>query len=324
MKRFYTGSRASLPENQVLTARARPVNPLEFLVDSARPPTSPSRLSSFFLTEDPADIENAGPSQTHFYEVEPIGTVATVDYGWIDQLQQEIRANLFTGEYDPRILEENRPAAQRLIRGYWSGRAADPPYGFESLAPQIRVIREIPRPVRRKYRANPAPEHEAASEAIAKYREFHRYDPRKIGVFPDSFRIPDHMYRAGKADFVTYRSRKVDPETLRRPRNPVNYIHHHESGVVCYLPRATDADGDRVDVPVRFRDAPALTRLGDCLGFCFEDLDGEKCEVESRDPKPDLYTTPDGECLLVIQSRKTVLAMMWGGSLGVFARGIDG
>ena len=163
-----------------------------------------------------------------------------------------------------------------------------------------------------------------ARDAVAKYREFHRYDPKKIGVFPDSFRIPDHMYRAGKADFVTYRSRKVDPETLRRPRNPVNYIHHHDSGVVCYLPRAADADGEQVDVPVRFRKAPALTRLGDCLGFCFEDLDGEKCEVESRDPKPDLYTTPDGECLLVIQSRKTVLAMMWGGALGVFARGIDG
>lgn len=164
-----------------------------------------------------------------------------------------------------------------------------------------------------------------AEQAIAKYKEFHRYDPRQIGEFCASFRIPETVYRAGPAKFVTYRSGKVDPETLKRPNKPVNYIHEHEAGVVCYLPNAQDAEGDEVDVPREFIDVPALTRLGYCLGFCFEDEeDGERCEVEGRDPLPDLYTTPDGKCLLVIQSRKTVLAMMWGGALGVYARGIDG
>ncbi len=163
-----------------------------------------------------------------------------------------------------------------------------------------------------------------AREAVDKYVEFHRYDPRKIGAFPPSFRIPSRMYRAGNALWVTYQSGKVDPETLRRPRRPINYIHKHDAGVVCYLPDAAHADGGEVDVPESFQEVPALTRLGDCLGFCFEDLDGGKCEAESRSPRPDLYTTPDGRCLLVIQSRKTVLAMMWGGALGVFPRGIDG
>jgi hypothetical protein len=160
----------------------------------------------------------------------------------------------------------------------------------------------------------------AAQEAVAKYKEFHRFDPRQIGEFPASFRIPDVVFRAGPAKFVCYRSGKVDPETLKKPSRPVNYIHEHDAGVTCYL---TDGGGEEVRVPREFIEVPALTRLGYCLGFCFRDEDGD-CEVEGTEPLPDLYTTPDGRCLLVIQSRKTVLAMMWGGALGVFARGIDG
>lgn len=171
-------------------------------------------------------------------------------------------------------------------------------------------------------------DHSAAERAIAKYKEFHRYDPLQIRNFPASFHIPERAYRAGPAKFVTYRSGKVDPETLKKPGHPVNYIHEHDSGVVCYLTSdrdIRDPDGDAVDVPRKFIEIPALTRLGYCLGFCFEDeAEGMPQEVEGRDPLPDLYTTPDGKCLLVIQSRKTVLAMMWGGALGVFARGIDG
>lgn len=165
--------------------------------------------------------------------------------------------------------------------------------------------------------------HEAAEEAIEKYREFHRYDPKKI-IVGEGFTIPATMYRAGAAKWVTYQSTKVDPATLRKPSRPVNYIHEHDAGVVTYLARAADAGGAAVDVPQRFRGVPALTRLGYCLGFCFEDADGELRETKGSRPLPDLYTTPDGKCLLVIQSRRTVLAMEWGGGLGVFARGIDG
>lgn len=164
--------------------------------------------------------------------------------------------------------------------------------------------------------------HEIAEQAIAKYREFHRYDPKKIEA--GELRIPGHMYHAGSALEVLYRSGKVDPETLRKPRRPINYIHEHDAGVGCYLPHARDADGPQVDVPDPFLDVPALTRLGYCLGFSFEDPQGKRCDVEGRRPLPELYTTPDGRCLLVIQGRKTILAMMWGGALGVFARGIDG
>jgi hypothetical protein len=176
----------------------------------------------------------------------------------------------------------------------------------------------------KRRRAIPADVRDRADEAIAKYIEFHRLDPRRIGAFPDTFTIPARVYRAGRSKWVTYESAKVDPETLRRPRTPVSYIHEHDAGVTTYLTTPTDADADGVDVPARFRDVPALARLGFCLGFCFEDGDGRKQEAQATRPYPDLYTVPDGKCLLVIQSRRTVLALMWGGSLGVFARGIDG
>lgn len=163
-----------------------------------------------------------------------------------------------------------------------------------------------------------------AAEAVEKYTEFHRLDPRKIGSFPDSFVIPKVMYRAGKAKWITYRSGKVDPETLRRPSRPVDYIHEHDAGVVTYVPKPLETDAEGVEVPERFRKVPALARLGQWLGFCFEDADGEKREARGTRPLPELYTVADGRCLLVIQSRRQVLAMVWGGGLGVFARGIDG
>lgn len=163
--------------------------------------------------------------------------------------------------------------------------------------------------------------HPGAERAVEKYREFHRYDPKAIRI-SRSFEVPDVMYLAGDARWVTYRSAKVDPETGRRPSRPVNYIHEHDAGVQTFLAKRHRPGDREVSVPRKFREVEALTRLGQCLGFCFE-ADGEQI-AEGCAPLPELYTTPDGRCLLVIQSRKTVLAMMWGGALGVFARGIDG
>lgn len=165
---------------------------------------------------------------------------------------------------------------------------------------------------------------EVDGAAVDKYVEFHRYEPKEIGEFPASFKVPDRMYRAGRAIWVTYLSSKVDPETLRRPRKPVGYIHDHDAGVMLYSDHALDSAAEEVDVPLAFRSAKALVKLGTCLGFAHEGADGEECEGRSTRPAPDLYTTPCGRCLLVIQGRSKVLAMMWGGGLGVYARGIDG
>jgi len=173
-------------------------------------------------------------------------------------------------------------------------------------------------------RRRPQIDEDRAADAARLYETFHRYEPKVIGAFPSSFEIPKTLYLAGKAVDVMYRSAKVDPATLRKPSKPVNYIHEHDSrGVKCYLPRG-DADGPATDVPDKFRGVSALTRLGFCLGFKFEDEDGQWVDADARAPLPDLYATPDGRCLLVIQSRRRVLAMVWGGGLGVYARGIDG
>jgi hypothetical protein len=169
-------------------------------------------------------------------------------------------------------------------------------------------------------RRNPANVDEAAVE---KYREFHRFDPKKI-IQCKGLTIPSRLRRAGDAKHVMYRSHKVDPATMQKPRGTFDYIHEHDAGVRTYLP---DGELD-TDVPGKFRpdpsSDPALVVLGKCLGFAFTDPDGELVEAEGRAPLPDLCCTPDGKCLYVVQNGKKVLAMMWGGALGVFARGIDG
>lgn len=185
------------------------------------------------------------------------------------------------------------------------------------------------RPARR--RRNPSASPETRQAAIAKYEQFHRYPPKKITEFPKGFAIPTEMVPVGKAKYTTYRSGKVDPATLEKPRRPVDYIHEHDAGVTCYLP-VDDEDLDELDVaavpvtvPAAFSGADALVKLGDNLGFSFQcDGDDEPWEVESVKPLPELYCTVDGKCLLVIQGQREVLAMIWGGALGVFARGIDG
>lgn len=179
--------------------------------------------------------------------------------------------------------------------------------------------------------------------AIDKYREFHRFEPRKIGAMKGLV-LPARMQRAGVAKWVTYRSDKTDPETLKRPRRPVDYIHEHDAGVHVYLPESawvprmtpprvgeqgeglrervrTDIGaGKVVDVPDQLLEPDAsLVLLGKCLGFKFDET-----EAEGAAPLPELYCTTDGKVLLVVQSKRDLLAAMWGGGLGVFARGIDG
>jgi hypothetical protein len=172
-------------------------------------------------------------------------------------------------------------------------------------------------------RINPAPDVDAA--ALEKYEEFHRFPSKKIIRCP-KLTIPTRVRLGGAAKHVMYRSNKVDPGTMEKPKRHFDYIHEHDAGVRLYL---VDDGGELdIDVPAKFRPDPntdpALVVLGQCLGFAFTDPDGELVEGTGKQPYPDLLCTPDGKCLYVVQSGKKVLAMMWGGALGVFARGIDG
>ncbi len=196
--------------------------------------------------------------------------------------------------------------------------------GQEEYDARDRNLRRFPRQAARH---NPGVDPAEQEAAVAKYKEFHRQDPVKIGEFGGNFAIPKHVYRAGKCLWTTYRSTKVDPSTLRKPRKPVNYIHEHDAGVMLYVVDAGELDAEtpleRVAVPREFQQVEVLTRLGHNLGYKFV-LEGNDLEAEAVEPLPELYCTPDGKCLLVVQSKRTVIAMMWGGALGVFARGIDG
>lgn len=170
-------------------------------------------------------------------------------------------------------------------------------------------------------RRNPSKNHSGASRVAATelYKTFHRYDPKQL-VEVSGLVIPKRVRRMGKAKWVTYRSGKIDPATLEKPKRAVDYIHEHDAGVTTFM---TNGKPD-TDVPEKFVSPDALVRLGYNLGFCFEDDHGDKVEAEGTVPLPELYCSPDGNCLLVIQGRRQVLAMMWGGALGVFGRGIDG
>ena len=155
---------------------------------------------------------------------------------------------------------------------------------------------------------------------VRKYVEFHQFEPRKIGRFHSGFKIPDEALLAGPAVHVLYRSDKLNP-TTGADEGVIDYIHDHKRGVYVYR---TDRGfvGRAYRVPRWIRDAPSLVRLGDCLGFAYQDGDGKQVEGKAKRPLPELYTIPNGKALLVVQSKRTVLALIWGGRLGVEARGI--
>lgn len=168
-----------------------------------------------------------------------------------------------------------------------------------------------------------------ADDARDLYENFHQYEPVKIGEFAADFRLPQRVYQQGKAINVLYRSMKCDPETLKKPRKPVDYIHDHDSpGVMTYL---VDGEGELVEVPDWIQKTTALTCLGKCLGFAFEDPNGKKIDAEGTAPLPELFAIQvrDGwfkkkAALLVIQDKREVIAVVWGGRLRVEPRGIVG
>lgn len=159
------------------------------------------------------------------------------------------------------------------------------------------------------------------SKAVAKYREFHQLPPRKIGEFRNGFSIPRTVVMAGPAHHVMYRSDKLNPST-GKDEGVIDYIHDHDPGVHVYR---TDADcpGEVCAVPAWLQRVQSLILLGQCLGFEYSSPDGI-VQAVVEPPLPELYTITTGRALLVIQNKRSIKAIMWGGKLGVEARGIVG
>jgi len=158
------------------------------------------------------------------------------------------------------------------------------------------------------------------SRAIKMYVDFHQHEPKKLGSFHSSLRIPARAVLCGPAKHVLYRSDKLNP-TTGADEGWNDYIHKHDRGVNLYL-GLNDLDGPERAVPAFIRDAKELAWLGNCLGLAFQDEDGYVREIKGTRPLPELYTTPNGRALLVIQNKRSLLALVWGGSLAVEPRGI--
>lgn len=157
--------------------------------------------------------------------------------------------------------------------------------------------------------------------AISKYRAFHQLEPRKIGDFHRDLIVPDVAICVGDAVNVLYRSDKLNP-TTSEDEGWIDYIHEHGSGVKVYRTDRS-AEGAMRTVPAMLQRASELYWLGDCLGFEYKDAEtGKKVEAKGTTPYPELYAIPSGRALLVIQGKRRLLAMIWGGRLGVEPRGI--
>lgn len=164
-------------------------------------------------------------------------------------------------------------------------------------------------------RENPTP------KALRMYRGFHQLEPKKLGDFHPDLVIPDVCVCVGDALHVLYRSDKLNPET-GEDEGMIDYIHEHGRGVRIYR-CDNGAEGEITTVPAWIRNTKELVKLGDCNGFAYADIaGGKKRRANATPPYPELYTTPSGKCLLVIQSKKRLLALIWGGRLGVEPRGI--
>lgn len=154
------------------------------------------------------------------------------------------------------------------------------------------------------------------------FADFHKYEAEEIKAFPSSFRIPERAPCVGPALYVLYRSAKCDPITYLKPDKPIDYIHEHKPGVKVYILDSSECEGPVRSVPKYIHEADTLVLLGKCLGFAYSNVNGDEENLECT--SCELYSIPNGKALLVVEKKREVLAMIWGGKLNVEPRGIVG
>lgn len=159
-------------------------------------------------------------------------------------------------------------------------------------------------------------------EAERLYRIFHQFEPRKVGAFASGFSIPRRATHVGEAKTMYYTSDKLNP-TTGEDEGAQRYYHPHE-GDVYMLVTDKGAQGHVVEVPRWIHGVGSLVLLGQCDGFEYEDFDGDLQEAQATGRKPEWYCIPSGKALLVVQDKKKVLAIVYGGSLDVEWRGVVG
>lgn len=216
---------------------------------------------------------------------------------------------------DGSVKETQRGQATLVLSGL--PRSHQPKY----LEAKRRYLAELEARVQAEWDAlepNPAP----TSAARRMFRTFHSREWRREGDFHADLVIPSEVVRLGAAEHVLYRSDKLNP-TSGEDEGWIDYIHEHGSGVVAHRVEARPAaDADLVAVPGWLQRQQSFTWLGKSLGFAYRDAGGRVRKVGATEPLPELYAAPSGRALLIIQSKRRLLAMIWGGRLAVQRRGI--
>lgn len=167
---------------------------------------------------------------------------------------------------------------------------------------------------------NPSSPH-SLRKAERLYETFHQFEPTDVGEFHKGFKIPREATYVGEAKTMYYTSDKLNPET-GEDEGHVRYFHPHEGGVRMYV--TDDSPGETRNVPPWIYKTEALVLIGQCDGFEYKDFDGVMQEAKATGRKPEWFCIPSGKALLIIQDRRRVLAIVWGGKLNVEWRGVVG
>ena len=141
-------------------------------------------------------------------------------------------------------------------------------------------------------------------KALELYKTFYQFEPSS--VVESSLTMPKSVSRVGRMVSIMYASNKWERKTNY-------YKHDHESPVYLYEP------GAGTKVPKFIASVDAMPTLGKCMGLVYHDGDEEQTIAFTG---CDLYAIPSGKALVVVKSSRSVVALIWGGKLGVEGRGI--
>jgi hypothetical protein len=153
------------------------------------------------------------------------------------------------------------------------------------------------------------------SQAVKTFEDFNEYPSKGASKFAREIIIPERMPCPGPCRWVTYRSDKWNDGTH-------DYIH-----TITSYPRVKCAMAGEnyptVKVPAKVRNATTLTQIGlRALGFAFEYDDDE---YEAKVPAgTEWFWSQTARALYLIQNKRKLVAVIWGGKLNGEPRGIVG
>lgn len=150
--------------------------------------------------------------------------------------------------------------------------------------------------------------------AVRLFEDFHQYEPKDARPLPASVVVPEFVELVGACTYVTYRSDKWNDGTH-------DYVHDIESFPRVKVGKVSR--GGTYRLPARISDAATLVALNKrALGFGYEEQSGELVDATARNCQ--WFWHPGGKALLLIQDRKRLKVVIWGGKLDWKPQGLVG